>query len=647
MREFADHASIGFSMYEVPLAPGEPGRFSFVNRAYLDILGLSTELELSAIGDAVITAIHPDDRGRAGDMMVDFLAGRSTEQTVRVLRPDGSVRWIRSRRTPVLDAAGGLARVAGTAEDITELVTTLAALKENEEKLRQLADNVAVGFTLTDVGSPPRIIWWNPAFLQILGVDPDTVDEPVERLLAGRTHPDDLRKWAASLADVRAGRDYDDEIRILRSDGQLRWLRVRRSPVRDEHGEIFRAAGTTEDITDRKSAEAALRFAQAEADRANAAKNEFLSRMSHELRTPLNAVLGFAQLLEMDELTPGQADSVGYIIRGGRHLLALINDVLDIAGIEADRLEMSVEAVHVGAALQDAVRLAGAQAEEAGVTLQLGEPGPADLFVQADQRRLRQVLLNLVGNAIKYNRRGGWVRLSATEVGGAQLRLEVADSGVGIREEDMGRLFVPFDRLGQQASGIEGAGIGLALSQRLVTAMGGHFDAASVYGTGSVFGVTLPRSDHVEPGAVEPTASVVAAPPAGLTSTLLYVEDNHSNVRLLQRILLRRPGWRLVHTDRGRQGLDLIAECDPALVLLDLHLPDVDGIDVLRAVRRRPEGATLPLVVASADASPGQIARLLAAGADAYITKPLDVRDVLGLLDRFARVDAGAASSAP
>ena len=483
IREFADHATVGFSLYELPQAPGEPGRFRFVNRAYLKLLGMPTELTLSEVGDAVLDVLHPDDRSLTDTVVADLQAGRSTAVVLRMIRPDGAVRWVRSRRSPVLDSDGRLARIVGTAEDVTDLETAAAALADSQEQFHQLADNVAVGFTLTELSDPPRMVYWNSAFLQILGVDPARGMPPVDQLLATHLHPDDLRKWAAGLAAIRAGETLDDEVRILRSDGQLRWLRVRRSPVRNADGVVFRAAGTTEDVTDRKTAESALRFAQSEADRANAAKNEFLSRMSHELRTPLNAVLGFAQLLEMDRLTESQADAVGYILRGGRHLLALINDVLDIAGIEADRLELSIEPVHVGSAMSEALSMVRAQARDAGVELHLDDAGPAvSGFVRADQRRLRQVLINLLSNAIKYNRRGGWVRLSAEETGNSQVRLVVADSGIGIRSEDMDRLFVPFDRIGQQVSGIEGSGIGLALSQRLVAFMGGHFDSRSEFG---------------------------------------------------------------------------------------------------------------------------------------------------------------------
>jgi PAS domain S-box-containing protein len=636
-RDFADRAAIGLSLYEMPTVGGGPGRFRFVNRAYLQILGLPSELALAEVGEAVVNVLSPDDRQQVEHMVADLRAGRSTDRTLRMTRSDGSVRWVRSRRTPVLDDAGELIRIAGTAEDVTELRTTALALRENEERFQQLADNVPVGFTLTEAQDPPRTVYWNRAFLRILGLDPDGPVPPVDRLPADHLHPDDLGAWRRGFDEIRAGRSVDDEVRILQADGQLRWLRVRRSPVRDDDGSIIRTAGTIEDITDRKSAEAALRFAQAEADRANAAKNEFLSRMSHELRTPLNAVLGFAQLLEMDQLSESQADSVGYIMRAGRHLLALINDVLDIASIEADRLELSVEPVHVGTALAEALRLVEPQARAAEVELRFDGTCPAAArYVRADQRRLRQVLINLLSNAVKYNRRDGWVDLAAAEVGADQIRLSVSDSGIGIREQDMARLFVPFDRLGRQASEVEGTGIGLALSQRLVSFMGGRFDAHSEFGSGSVFGVTLPVSVPADQPTTELRPDVRTPERPSRRCTMLYIEDNHSNVRLLQRILQRRPGWELLHTDRGREGIELADTRDPTLVLLDLHLPDVNGIELVARLRNRPGGGTRPVVVASADASPGQVSRLVAAGADAYITKPLNVGDVLALLDRCA-----------
>lgn len=646
LRQMADHVSIGFVLVEVE-STGPVG-FSFANKAYLRIFGFDPDTPLSRLAELITMAVVPEDRPVLDEMLTQLRRGEDANREVRIRRADGQTRWVALRRTPILDDQGRLIRFAGTAEDITERKDIALALRDNEERFLQLANNVSVGFTLFAMTDPPSLVYHNAAFPEIFGLEPEALRQPLGDLMRACVHPADLPKVTRSIERVRAGLTSEDEIRVVRpSDGQLRWLRTRRSPVLDADGVIIRAAGTTEDITAYKTAEAELRFAQAEADRANTAKNEFLSRMSHELRTPLNAVLGFAQLLEMDDLSESQADSVGYIMRGGRHLLALINDVLDIASIEADRLELSMEPVHVGTLLTDAVRLVEGEAHEAGVEIGFDSSGPAtDLFVQADQRRLRQVLINLLNNAVKYNRRGGWVDVSAESVGDSQIRLVVADGGVGIRDEDMSRLFVPFDRMGQQASGIEGAGIGLALSKRLVTFMGGHFDVRSVHGSGSVFGVTLPRTENVDDPPSEQDPEILEPALTAPPRTLLYIEDNHSNVRLLQRILQRRPGWSLVHADRGRRGLELVDELDPALVILDLHLPDMDGIDVLRLLRARPGGSTRSLVVASADASPGQVSRLIASGVDAYITKPLDVQEVLSLLDRDTPSSQGLDSPA-
>jgi CheY-like chemotaxis protein/anti-sigma regulatory factor (Ser/Thr protein kinase) len=390
-----------------------------------------------------------------------------------------------------------------------------------------------------------------------------------------------------------------------------------------------------EDITDRRAAQAELQAARSEVDRASRAKSEFLSRMSHELRTPLNAVLGFAQLLELDHLTENQNGAVGHILRGGRHLLELIDDVLDISRIETDQLELSMEPVKLADVLTETVDLMRPIANTSGIAIEHDVQAPLLAgYVWADRRRLRQVLLNLLSNAIKYNKRSGRVIVSVkpdTAIG--HLQISVTDTGIGIRAEDLPRLFTPFDRLAE-AVGIEGTGIGLALSQRLVTLMDGQLSVQSTRGIGSTFSVRLSTSDP-------PTVDLTPhedADRAGSTrrSTLLYIEDNLSNVHLVEQILNRRPEWQLVHAGHGALGRELADVTQPNLILLDLHLPDMNGLEVLNQLRGDPRTRSLPLVIVSADANPRQIARLHAAGAAHYITKPLSVSDVLALLDAHA-----------
>lgn len=375
-----------------------------------------------------------------------------------------------------------------------------------------------------------------------------------------------------------------------------------------------------------------------DAERANIAKNEFLSRMSHELRTPLNAVLGFAQLLEMDDLNSEQEDAVSHILRGGRHLLGLIDDVLDISKIESDRLEMSVQLVPVSRLITETVELMAPMAAAAHLRLRYTASPASATAVRADHRRLRQVVLNLLSNAIKYNRPGGRVDVDCAVTADRHLDISVRDTGRGIRAEHVPRLFVPFDRLDAASSDIEGTGVGLALSYRLMALMDGTLSARSEFGVGSVFTASLPLAAEsaMESGSVTgplPDPDPDPDRPTVPARLMLYVEDNSSNIELMERVVALRPEWAMLVAGHGALGVELAASSTPDLMLLDLHLPDMDGIEVLRAVRSDPRTEELAIIVTSADASPHQIERLLDAGAGAYLTKPLVVTDLLALLD--------------
>lgn len=370
--------------------------------------------------------------------------------------------------------------------------------------------------------------------------------------------------------------------------------------------------------------------AEAEADRANRAKSEFLSRMSHELRTPLNGILGFAQLLAMDALSPEQREAVEHILKGGRHLLTLVNEVLDIARIEAGKLSISLEPVLVREVLQAALDLVRPQAAERGI--RLPDHVGCDRYVTADRQRLQQVLLNLLSNGVKYNRDGGMVGVTCEEAPEGRLRIRVSDTGPGIAPALLARLFTPFDRLGAEQAGIEGTGLGLALSRRLVEAMQGSLSVASEPGVGSTFIVDLALA--AAPPATAGAAEAVPADSAGPTrGTVLYVEDNVANLSLFERILKRRPGVALLSAMQGSQGLELARAHRPDLVVLDVHLPDVSGEEVLARLRADDRTRDIPVVILSADATPGQARRLSRYGIAAYLTKPVDVGEILALLD--------------
>jgi signal transduction histidine kinase/ActR/RegA family two-component response regulator len=384
-----------------------------------------------------------------------------------------------------------------------------------------------------------------------------------------------------------------------------------------------------QEITERRRAEA-------EAERANQAKSEFLSRMSHELRTPLNAILGFAQLLELDADSPDEKESVGQILRAGQHLLALINEVLDISRIESGRLQLSLEPVPIAETMRHAIELVGPSAATAKISVTI-EPVDDELHVLADRQRLEQVLLNLLSNAIKYNRRGGSVTLSCDRPAADRLRLHVIDTGPGIRADKLARLFVPFDRLGAEAGEVEGTGLGLALSRSLVEAMGGTVQVKSDVGVGTRFSIELPIAEGPVMADEAPGPLVETALAAGPPVKVLYVEDNLSNRRLVESVLGRQPGVTLLCAMQGRLGLDLARDHRPDLILLDRHLPDISGDEVFRILREDPGTRDIPIVILSADAIPGRVRRLLDAGVQAYLTKPLDVRSLLATVASIRR----------
>ncbi len=533
---------------------------------------------------------------------------------------------------------GGTMVVTAAIRDVTTRLAGELSQHKSEALFRQLAENVDLAIVLRTLDDPV-FLYVSPGYEKVFGYNPMAAGETPAGLVR-RVLPEDRELFLAEYSQsAKTQGAVRSEYRTVRANGAVRWIRSTTTPIVDPDNVARRCATVAEDITDFKNAESALRAAD-EAQKANAAKNEFLSRMSHELRTPLNAVLGFAQLLELDDLSEGQQAAVEHILRGGRHLVALIDDVLDIAKIESDRLELSLEAVLLSELLTETVALMTPMATAADVRLSYRSTDGANQHVHGDSRRLRQVVLNLISNAIKYNRTSGRVEVRCELSDDSSLDIVVQDTGIGIPAEELPRLFTPFDRLGAQTSAVEGSGVGLALSHRLMTTMGGALRATSEVGAGSIFTASIPLAN---PGSVPPA---IPAPPAATardqtaeakvpTLTLLYIEDNNSNIMLMQHLLDHRPTWGMITAKTGTAGLELATRTAPDLVLLDLHLPDVDGIDVLHRLRAHPDTSGVRVVIVSADANPNQMNRLLAAGAYAYLTKPLDVARMLKLLDNF------------
>jgi signal transduction histidine kinase/ActR/RegA family two-component response regulator len=376
------------------------------------------------------------------------------------------------------------------------------------------------------------------------------------------------------------------------------------------------------------------------AEKANRAKSDFLSRMSHELRTPLNAVLGFGQLLELDGLTPDQAENVGQITKGGAHLLDLINEILDISQIESGHMSMSPEAVLVGDVVDAAVSLLRPLADERAVHLIGGLDHSCSQYIFADRQRLKQILLNLIGNGIKYNRQGGSVSITCFQPVRGTLRIQVTDTGPGIAADQFHLLFAPFERLGAEQTSVPGTGVGLALSRGLAEAMGGKLDVESTPGRGSTFWVEFPIVESPIKIYEEIRERAPRVDDSG-AFTVLHIEDNLANVELVERVLAQRPDITVVPAMQGRMGVDLARRHHPVLILLDLNLVDLPGVEVLQILRDDPETADIPVAIVSADAMPRQVQRLMSSGAIAYLTKPIDIHKLLGVVDDAVARAAG------
>ena len=591
----------------------------------------------------VAQCVHPDDTARVGATARDYLrhAQGALEIEFRTRRRDGTTRWM-VLRADIDSSSPEVPRVFGIAMDVTDRREAFAAANAASARAALITRHAGIGTWETDGADNGH---WDEQMFLLRGLEPRPLAPTREERLA-LVHPDD---HALNL-DGRARFDMDMaptayEFRVRLPDGSYRWLASRSAALRDEHGKVFKRVGANWDITAAKNAEAA-RQQTLLAERESQAKSQFLSRMSHELRTPLNAVLGFTQLLQSDtdlSRSPSQSVKLGHIRSAGEHLLALINDVLDLSSLEAGRLRLDLQSVDLSAAVAQALPLVAGLAARHDVVLRCGAISGT---VLADPTRLRQVLINLLANAIKYNRPGGWVELES-DSGERFVCLRVRDTGRGLKPEQLLHLFEPFNRLGMDREGIEGSGVGLTVVKALVEDMGGKIRASSVVGHGTVFELTLPASAGTPAPEALHTEPRPAAPRPQRSGTLLYIEDNRVNVLLVQELVKTLSGLNFVSEGTGAAGVARALSLRPDVILIDLQLPDFDGFEVLRRLRARPETAATPCIALSANAMPEDIARGLASGFDDYWTKPIKFKPFLDALEGLFPGAAPAPLKAP
>jgi len=439
------------------------------------------------------------------------------------------------------------------------------------------------------------------------------------------------------------GKVTDYELTARSRDGTETVVSYNATTFHDRDGVLQGVFAAARDVTERKRWDKVLQentleleTAKAIAEKANLAKSDFLSSMSHELRSPLNAILGFAQLIESDTPgpTPAQKASIDQILHAGWFLLELINEILDLAVVESGRLALSLEAVSLPEVLIECQAMIEPQAQKRGISMAFPK-FDAPCYVKADRTRLKQVLINLLSNAIKYNQVGGKVVVDYALSTDGRMRITVRDTGAGMSPPMLAQLFQAFNRLGKEASGEEGTGIGLVVSKRLVELMQGVIGAESTVGAGSVFWIELihdanPHAEYIKAVSTSLPAPHIATGPR--TRLLLYIEDNPANLKLIEHLIGRYPDLRLLTAQNGKDGIDLARRCVPDVILMDINLPGISGIDAMKIIQLDPTIAHIPIVAVSANAIPRDIEKGLEAGFFRYLTKPIKVNEFMDTL---------------
>lgn len=592
--------------------------------------------------EAFLAAIHPDDRAAVDAAYTAALTTHKPYEIVHRLRmADGRIKYVRETCESFFDDEGRPLRSVGTVQDISDLYRAELELREHREHLEELVHERTARLTESEreLRRAQQIArlghWsanmvrddmiWSEEVYRIFGREPAQFQPSYQSFLTC-VHPDDrsqVKSWRAEL--LRLGRTSVDH-RVILPDGSVRWVHEEAQLERDAGGAPLRLAGAVQDITERKQTEDELIRAKNEAEHANRAKSEFLSRMSHELRTPMNAILGFAQVLELSALKAEQLEYVREIQRAGDHLLELIDDLLDLSRIEAGKMSATLRPVLLRAVAADAAQFTQPLYLERRITLLDNCDDRA--AVLADPKRLKQILVNLLSNAAKYNVVGGNVRISCRAVAPERVRIEVTDTGPGIGPDKVATLFRPFERLGAELGAVQGTGIGLALSKQMAELMGGALGVDSTPGGGSTFWVELAASPAgQEPQPVAPVEAATTPPRPPLT--LLYVEDNPANLRVVELMLRVDPHARLLAATTGEAGLELARLSRPDAILLDIHLPGLDGYAVFELLKNDPATRDIPVIALSADAMPVDVDKGLKAGFVRYLTKPITLEALM------------------
>jgi PAS domain S-box-containing protein len=611
----------------------------YVGPAYEQIWGRTCASLYSSPMDWM-EAIHPQDREHARTLFLRQLQGEIIDSEYRILTPDGQEKWIRDRAFPVRDANGVLIRIAGIAEEFTDRRRADEALRASEERFRQLAENIRDVFRIIPIASSENL-YVSPAYEQIWGRSMESIyQNPASWRDA--VHPDDQRQAEQMAADQLRGKPVEVEYRIFTPDGQEKWIRDRAFPVRDPNGVLIRVAGIAEEITERKRYETELVRAREEADAANGAKSRFLANMSHEIRTPMNGVIGMNQLLLETDLTPDQRHYAEVAQDSGRTLLALIDDILDLAKIETGKIVLENAGFSLGHTVEDVVHLLSPQASAKGLRFETRVSPKIPLVLCGDAHRLRQIVTNLAANAIKFTDRGGVTleaELESLRDRTATVRFSIADTGIGLSDDQIPALFSPFVQADASTTRrFGGTGLGLAIAKQLVEKMGGHIGVNSCPGQGSTFWFTAAFQQ-----VLSQRSPLIPEPPtqpaelhsihSGHGERILVAEDNLTNREVIL-AQLKKLGYSPHAVSNGAEAVEAVLHGDYALVLMDCAMPVMDGYEATHRIRESAH-AQIPIVALTASAMAPDRERCLNEGMDDYLAKPVELPRLAKTLARW------------
>ncbi len=638
-------ANVPGILYQFLLRRDGHASFPYFSESTFHLIGVEPE-KLMQDASMAFALVHPDDVDR-----VKATIAASAEsltpilESFRIMQPGREARWVERISTPER-LPNGDTLWHGFMMDITDRKVVEAALLQNEQRFRGLFELSSVGIALNDYVTG-RFLEANDALLAATGYSRD-------ELLALSNREITPKHFAAqdqeSLKEMEtSGRYGPCEREYLRKDGGRIPVMLQGFKMVDSSGRPV-VWSIVQDISERRRAEQEIRDAKDAAESASRAKSAFLASVSHELRTPLNAIIGFAQMLEMGLMSPlnsEQQGAVEHILHGSRHLLELINEMLDLARIEAGKMDIQIEPVALGPVIADTVALLNPAASRRQITIR--HACPPGIYPLADERRLRQIMLNLLSNAVKYNLEGGLVTVSC-QVRGTVVRITVIDTGPGIPKERHSQLFELYQRLGQERTAVEGTGIGLVVCKKLADAMGGSIGFDSEVGVGSRFWLNLALAEAAP--IADPGTTVENAAPApqdeGKTlpfSRVLYIEDNLFNQAVMRQIFRQLPGVELLLEESAEAGLEVIRTKQPVLVLMDINLPGMNGLEALSILKSDPKTAAIPIIAVTAAALPNDVQAGLEAGFTNYLTKPFDVATLLALVRNLIEQDAKPAEA--